>query len=141
MSTLTARPPLRPSPTWQLSVIVVLAVSAGDAAGGIVTTAATDTLGGMWQPSSTGITSVFLLAVTLAGQAAVHHAVRTGRHRPLRLCLTVLVAWYSGCTAALISASLLYGQLLDAGPIGFAALLAAAACWTSRAAGRQFGGD
>ncbi|MEU4218114.1 hypothetical protein [Actinoplanes sp. NPDC026623] len=130
MSSLTARPATPPTSLWRFTAAVVLAVASVDAVAGI----ATATAGGTWRPNGAGITGALLLAVALAGHAAAVHAVRTGRTRPLRLCLTVLVAWHASCTTAMIFACTAYGHTLDPGPIVFSALLAAAACWTSRAA-------
>ncbi|MEU7905325.1 hypothetical protein [Actinoplanes sp. NPDC049118] len=135
MSALTARPPTPPHPVWRFSVIVVLALAAGDAASGIAAAA----VGGTGRPSGAGITGALLLAVALAGQAAAHHAVRTGRHRPLRLCLTVLVAWHAACTTALFLACATSGRVHDVEPVVFSAVLAAAGCWTARSAARQVG--
>jgi hypothetical protein len=140
MATLTPRTPLRPTITWRVVLIGVLAAACGDATGGILAGDTTHRVAASTSPfSPAAITGALLLTVALVGQLAAHHAIRTGHHRPLRLCLTVLVVWYAGCAAAMLTASLLHGHLVNRPVLVLAMLLAAAGCWTARTTARQIG--
>lgn len=139
MATLTPRTPLRPHRTWQVVLIGVLATACGDATGAILASDTTHHLTTAPPLNTAAITGSLLLTVALVGQVAAHHAIRTGHHRPLRACLTVLVVWYTACAAALLTASIQRGHLVNGPVLLFAALLAAAGCWTARTTTRQIG--
>lgn len=140
MATLTPRTPLRPTITWRVVLIGVLAAACGDATGGILASHTTTNHPTAVSPvNGAAATGVLLLTAALLGQLAAHHAIRTGRHRPLRWCLTALVVWYAACAAALLTASIVHGQLVDGPVLAFAVLLAAAGSWTARRTARQIG--
>lgn len=139
MATLTPRTPLRPTIAWRAVLVGVLAAACGDATGGILASNTTSYPATASPINAAATTGALLLTVAVLGQLAAHHAIRTGRHRPLRWCLTLLVVWYAACAAALLTASMVHGQLVDGPVLAFAVLLAAAGCWTARRTTRQIG--
>lgn len=139
MATVTPRTPLRPHLAWRVVLIGVLAAAAGDATGGILTADVTPRLTSTPPVNGAALTGAALLTVALLGQLAAHHAIRTGQHRPLRICLTLLVIWYAGCATALVTASLVHGHLVGGPVLALAVLLAAAGAWTARTTAHQIG--
>ncbi|HEX8628760.1 MAG TPA: hypothetical protein VF755_11375 [Catenuloplanes sp.] len=146
MVTLTARAPAAPCPWWRLLVATVLAATASHAVRLMLDDAAYhghafDVLRTLPLLGGPTVRGVALLTLTITAYGAAHDAVNTGRLRPLRVCLTVLVAWYATRAAGLAGAALLHQEPPEWPQLVLAILIAAGACVAARSTARHLGGD
>lgn len=141
-----ARWPDLPSIPWRSVVTVVLAKASWDTVGLLAGDAAYagpsyDVLRSMPPVGGMRLRGLLLAALTVAALIAAHRAARTGREKPLRVCLSLYAVWYMGWAVGLACAWLYHGKVLSwDGPVSVL-VVAVIALLAARATPRQIGGE
>lgn len=141
-----ARLPALPSISWRTVVVVVLAKAAWDSvgllAGDVVYQGPSyDVLRSMPPVGGMRARGILLAALTIAALLSAHTATRTGRDRPLRLCLAFYAVWYMTWAAGIAGAWLYHGRILSWGAPASVVVVAVLALLAARATPRQIGGE
>lgn len=141
-----ARLPAAPSVPWRSVVVIVLAKASWDAVGLLAGDIAYqgpsyDVLRSMPPVGGMRLRGVLLTVLTAAAILSAYYTTRSGRERPLRLCLAGFAVWYMSWAAGLAASWVYHGRVLSWGAPASVLVVAVLALLAARATPKQIGGE